>query len=233
LVTPIHVKTRADQTFPEDQAAYLLLANNGLWLCRNHEFFVSSVPARKWPQELAEHTSSLQLRHPKLPQGMLERIVGFFAAVAAQDHCEAGVLLAWDRQHRRIKMLVPSQVATVGTGWNGGTFPIGLHYDAPETLPAHWSLIGDVHSHVYDSAYSSGQDKSDEEYRAGLHLVIGRLDREPPEFHAEYVVDGERFKLQLEEVAAGYQQRHSHVPQRWIRKVRVEEYRWNTNTSSP
>ncbi|HJN08740.1 MAG: hypothetical protein QGG09_08020 [Pirellulaceae bacterium] len=140
------------------------------------------------------------------------------------------MLLAWDGQQQRIQLLVPRQVATVGVGWNGGNYPIDLHYDTPSNLPASWSIIGDVHSHVYGAAYSSGQDKSDEEYRTGLHLVVGRLDREPPDFHAEYVVDGERFKLEPEEVMVGYDQRNPHVSQRWLRKVRVKEYSWSTNT---
>jgi hypothetical protein len=230
LVTPILLKTRADQTLPADESAYLVLANNGLWFCRNHEFFESSVKARSWPNELAQHASSLQLRHPKVPQAMLERTVGFFDAIAQRDNCEAGVLLAWDRRRRCIRLIVPRQVATFGVGWSGGTYPVGLHYDTPSKLPLNWSIIGDVHSHVYGSAYSSGQDQSDEEYRTGLHLVIGRLDSEPPQFHAEYVVDGERFRIDPGAVMAGYHQRDPTFPQRWMQKVRVKEYSWSTNT---
>lgn len=230
LITPILFKTHADQPLPADESAYLVLASNGLWFCRNHEFFASSVRARSWPNELAQHTSSLKLRHPKVPQAMLEKTVGFFDAIAQRDHCEAGVLLAWDSRRRRIRLLVPQQVATFSVGWSGGTYPIGLHYDTPSNLPANWSIIGDVHSHVYGSAYSSGQDQSDEEYRTGLHLVIGRLDCEPPQFHAEYVVDGERFEIDPDEVLAGYRQRDPHVPQSWMQKVQVKPYSWKSDT---
>ena len=230
LITPIHLKTEVDQQLPTGESAYLVLANNGLWYCRNHEFFTSSVKARSWPTELAPHEASLQLRHPKMPQAMLELIVGFFTLIAQRFNCEAGVLLAWDREQQCIRLIVPQQTATYGVGWNGGTYPIGLHYDIPSKLPANWTIIGDVHSHVYGPAYSSGQDQSDEEYRAGLHLVVGRLNREPPEFHAEYVVDGERFSIDPNEAFVAYDQRDLNVPHRWIKKVRVSKYCWSTNT---
>ncbi len=222
LFTPIYLKTRDNMSLPAGEAAYLLLSGNGLWVCRNHDFFVSSVRARTWPAELATHHESLVLRHPRIPRKLMERIVGFFDIVARHKGCEAGVLLAWHKIRRRIEVIVPEQSASVSVGWNGQRFPIDLHYEVPGDLGPDLIIVGDVHSHVYEAAYSSGQDKADEEYRAGLHVVVGRLDREPPDFHAEYVVDGARFKVDLEQVIKGYRRRRQRVSPAWLQRVTLK-----------
>ena len=54
-------------------------------------------------------------------------------------------------------------------------------------MPPNLTLFGDIHSHVDEPAYASGTDKWDERYRAGLHIVVGRLGQEPPELHIEAV----------------------------------------------
>src|SRR5436853_153598 len=122
-VTPIYLKTRDDMPWPEDEVFYVL-SGDGLFLCRNHPFFRSSVPARRWPGELAGHAPALALRYPKLPRRLLEMTVGFFARIGRLHNAEAAVLLAWDRAANRPRLLVPDQTATVGTTWRGETYPI-------------------------------------------------------------------------------------------------------------
>jgi PRTRC genetic system protein A len=232
LMTPIFLKTADDMELPTNEPAYLLISGNGIWMCRNHELFQSSTPARSWPCELANHRASLTLNHPKIPQEMLEQIVGFFSEVAERHSAEAGVILVWDKKQQRMDMIVPRQLATVNETWNGKIYPIGVHYELPTNLDKDVIIIADVHSHVYDAAYSSYQDRSDEEYRAGLHLVVGRLDCEPPQFHAEFVVDGIRFDVDLGAVIEGYQSRCKQVPQDWLKLVSVKTLGPGYSTSS-
>jgi hypothetical protein len=224
LMTPIYFKTSDEMELPADEPAYLLLAGNGIYMCRNHEFFQSCAPARSWPCELANHKASLTLNHPKISRPMLERIVGFFAIIAEQHCSEAGALLVWDKSQQRLETIVPRQLATVGETWAGKVFPIGLRYELPTDLGPDRVIVADVHSHVYHAAYSSYQDQTDEEYRAGLHFVVGRLDREPPEFHAEFVVDGTRFKVDPGLVTDGYETRCENVPQAWLNRLSVKNY---------
>ena len=221
LVTPIYVKTSPDMPWPGDRVFYLLAAD-GLYLCRNNELMRSSVLVTHGPSELADHQSALTLTYPKLPRRLLEKIVGFASRVAQLYGSEAGVPLAWDRERRRYRLIVPEQTATVSHGWFGEIYPIGLRYEVPTELPPGWVLVGDVHSHVNEGAYSSGTDKEDETHRAGLHVLIGRLYREPPELHVEAVVDGTRFRVPEPVAFAGYRKRRLRVPQEWIDKVKVE-----------
>jgi len=223
LHTPILIKTDTNPPWPHDEPMFHLLSRDGLFLCRNHPFFVSSVPITDGPSELAPHRPFLQLRCPKLPQRLLERVVGFFNAVGARQAAEAAVLLAWDRHARRLLTIVPEQCATVDVTTSGFRFPVGLHYEVPP-LPPHLQLVGDIHSHVDGPAYASFTDKTDELHRPGLHLVVGRIREDPPEFHCEFTVDGFRFGVpDLSLVVAGYQRRRRETPASWLKKVRVNE----------
>ena len=82
--------------------------------------------------------------------------------------------------------------------------------------------FGDVHSHVHYAAYASSTDKADESHSAGLHVVVGRIQNEPPEIHAEAVVDGMRFVMDPQEVIVDYARRRTQIPDEWLARVVVE-----------
>lgn len=222
LFTPIYIKSEKDMAWPEHEKAFYLLSGTGLYMCRNHPFFRSCAPVRNWPSELAAHASSLHVNYPRVPRRLFELVVGFFDRIGQLHGSEAGILLAWDQPAKRVRLVVPQQTATVSRGWSGRVYPIGLHYETPADLPANWVLFGDIHSHVDESAYASGTDKHDEAHRPGLHIVIGRINDDPPDIHIEAVVDGTRFRLRTEEVIEGYAKRRLKVPQAWLDKVKVE-----------
>lgn len=223
LFTPLYVRREAGMPWPDGERAFHVLGKNGLFLCRNHPFFRSCVPAPAWPSELAEQDTFLELHYPKIPRRRMEAVVGFFARVAELHGSEAGVLLAWDAVHERLRLIVPEQRATVGRNWWGDVYPIGLHYEAPKDLPPGWTIIGDIHSHADEAAYASATDRDDEQHRPGLHIVVGKISREPPDFHVAAVVDGTRFRVEPGAVIGGYVKRRPHFPQAWLERVRVEQ----------
>jgi Prokaryotic homologs of the JAB domain len=205
---------------------FYVLSGDGLFVCRNHEFFESCAPARAWPSALSGQEAFLRPSFPRLALRDLERLVAFFGVLADEHGAEGAALLLWDRERQRVRVMVPPQVASVGRGWGGRTYPIALKYELPKDLPAHLVPFGDAHSHAYQAAYCSGQDIHDEHFSTGVHLVVGRLDREPPQFHVEAVVDGTRFELDLEDVvkdSQDYQARRAQVPERWLAQVEVVE----------
>jgi hypothetical protein len=222
LFTPIYLKTSPHMPWPEDEKAFYLLSRDGLFFCRNHPFYKSCVEARGWPRELAPQDEVLELRYPKIGRRLLEVMVGFFDKVADLHGAEAALLLAWNPSECQIEVIAPEQVATVGETSRGLIYPIGVKYEIPESLAADWTIIGDIHSHVYEDAYASWTDKEDETHRAGLHIVVGRLQNEPPELHIEAVVDGTRFKIEPARVFGGYRQRSNEFPKEWLDQVKVE-----------
>lgn len=221
-LTPVLLKTGTELAWPEGERIFYVLGRNGLYVCRNHAFFRSCVPAAAGPSELEEQSPFLAAHFPAIPRSLFERIVGFFDRVATVHGSEAAVLLAWDRSEGCVRAVVPRQTATIARGWNGSRSPIGVHYEPPTDLPADCLLYGDVHSHVHQAAYASHTDREDELHAAGLHLVVGRIEREPPDLHVEAVVDGTRFTLEPPQVIEDYRQRCTRVPRAWLERVSVE-----------
>jgi hypothetical protein len=231
LHTPILVKVEADTPLPADAPVFHLLTRDGLFRCRNHPFFQSSVRVEQFPSELAAHQPFLRMKYPKLPRKLVEQVVGFFAIVGRRFSSEAAVLLAWDKTAETVVPIVPEQIGIVGRGWYGNPFPMELKYEIPPLSP-NLVLIGDMHSHVDGPAYASSMDKDDEEYRAGLHIVVGRIGYEPPEFHCEVTVDGARFALSdLSTIIAGYQRRREReVPPEWLDRLTVKS--WSSSSAT-
>src|SRR5262245_3722312 len=187
LLTPILLKHPGDPLCPSDDSTYYLLTSKGLFVCRNEQFYRSSVPARNWPAELADHASFLEPRFPRIPEAEFAQIVGFFRAVAERHHAEAAVLLAWNRTTRRVVVVVPPQEAG----------SMRVTYQTASVADPDLVFFGDVHSHVDGPAFASYVDAEDELNRPGLHLVVGRVRRLEPEVYVAAVVDGLRFELEL------------------------------------
>jgi len=206
LITPIYVKARNDMPWPEEEQAFYLLARDGLFFCRNSRFFQSCVPARKGPGELANQEAFLEIQYPKIPQPLLELAVGFFEQVKQRHGSEAALLLTWNYRVKQVRLLIPRQRCTVYQGYYS-TYPAGVHYEMPAELPEDAFIFGDIHSHVDGPAYASVTDKDDEHHRPGLHIVVGRIAEEPPDFHIEATVDGMRFEVDPDHVLEGYSRR--------------------------
>ena len=226
LAMPLYVKTAQDMPWPAEESCFHLLTRDGLFICRNNRFFSSAVPAASLPASLATQHLFCRIRYPKLPRRQFELIVGFFSRVAQLHQAEACVLLAWDERAERYRLIVPKQRATVGWSWyDNARYPIGLHYTIDTDLPAHCPIVASVHSHVDEAAFTSGIDAADERHRAGLHVIVGRISREPPEVRIEAVVDGTRFRLEMPMVIEGYRRRRIRVPEHWMKQVQVELYK--------
>ena len=223
LFTPLYLKLSEDTPWPAHEKAFYLLTKNGPFFCRNHALFRSSVPTEKLPAELAAHEPFVELNCPKVPQRLLERIIGFFDLIAQRHGAEAAALLVWNTKTQGIEAIIPPQISVVSSSWNG--FPLEVHYEVPPLAP-HLMLVGDIHCHVDGPAFASHTDKTDETHRPGLHVVVGRIYQEPPEFHLETVVDGTRFQIKnLFSIAQGYARRRRHeVPQAWIDQVRITSW---------
>jgi hypothetical protein len=220
---PVLLKNADGFEWPDDLPMFYLVARDGLYVCRNHDLFRSCVPANGGPRRLADQTSFLLPRFPRIPRELFEQSVGFFSRIADLHGSEAAALFYWDQGEQRVRLHVPDQVATVARYSDGYVSPIGVHYTPPTDLPDDWILFGDVHCHVRHSAYASGIDKDDELHSAGLHVVVGHIHEEPPDLHVEAVVDGRRFRLDAERVIEGYGSRDLAIPEEWIERVEVEE----------
>ncbi|NNE91481.1 MAG: hypothetical protein HKN23_07525 [Verrucomicrobiales bacterium] len=232
LLTPVYLKTGDDMEWPEDESVFHLLTGDGLFLCRNHPFFRSSTPVERGPAELAAHEPFIKLNYPKIPAEMFETVVGFFDLIGSKFGAEAAVLFAWNRKTEQIELVVPPQESVVGKTWTGRPFPINVYYDVPD-LPDELIFLGDAHCHVEEAAFASKTDIDDEIDRPGIHIIVGRIDEEPPEIHIDVTVDGSRFHVRNSAaVIEGYQARRTdNIPSEWIDRVTVLPWSTKNHTS--
>lgn len=219
-VTPsVYLKTGDETPWPCDKSVFYLLTGSGMFICRNHPFFHSCVPTTEWPSELAGQRPFCLVAYPKLAQRTFETVVGFFDEVARVFSSEAAVLICWNEKSGQIDLVVPEQVGIISASGAGYVSALEVEYEIP-VLPAHMRLIGDIHSHVDAPAFASWTDMADELYRPGVHLVVGCLSKEPPDFHCSVVVDGMRFKADVSIIASGYERRRPEdVPMEWFRRI--------------
>jgi hypothetical protein len=218
---PIYLKTDPQMPRPEDPEFYWITAD-GTFLGRNHKFFVSDVPTRKAPRALQPHHSFCRVRFPKLRVAMLEYIVGFFDRVYELHGAESIVLLFWNQRRSRYKLWVPQQKATVWESYAGVRTALDVTYELPVPLPSDHLLLADIHCHCDFGADASYTDRRDEMYRDGVHAIVGRIDREPPEFRVEISIDGSRFVMRFDQLFRGYHRRRRSIPQKWLDAVQVE-----------
>jgi hypothetical protein len=218
---PLYLKTDADMPRPADPEFYWM-TRNGVFLCRNHPFFTSDVPSKRPIKALGAHEPHCVVRYPLVKASTLEHVVSFFARVHELHQSESVVLLMWDLDHQRYKILVPPQEATVWQSYSGRRSPEDVRYAIPVPLPDRHLLVGDIHCHGNMAAFASLTDADDERYRDGIHAVVGRIDREPPEFHIELAIDGFRFSLKMDQIFEGYRQRRKYVPKKWLDQVKIK-----------
>jgi len=214
LITPVYAKTSPQAAWPEDEAFYLL-ASSGMFFCRNTEFFRSVLRARRAPTELALQDESLILNFPRLSAQALEQSVGFFDWAFQERGAEAVLLLAWDERRQEIELIAPPQEAVNYRSQNGQVWAESVRYEFPHPLRDGITIFGDCHSHCEMSAYASAQDQRDEELFNGLHIVVGRIDQEPPQWHIEVSIDGARVSVDPTTVFEGYSRRDHRFPQEW------------------
>jgi hypothetical protein len=221
---PIYLKTDADLPRPVEPEFYLITAD-GTYLCRNHPFFISDVPARQAPRSLLPHQASCSVRFPKLGTAGLEYVVGFFDRIHQEHGAESIAILLWDQRRRRYRIHVPKQEATVWEATGGRRTALDVSYELPLPLPRDHLLVADIHCHCDFSADASYTDRRDERFRDGVHAIVGEIDREPPQFRLELSIDGARFLMRFDQLFRGYRQRRNCVPEAWLKSVSVQTKR--------
>lgn len=224
---PIYLKQSADMPRPTDPEFYLV-TGDGIFMGRNHKFFASDVRAPRMPRGLASHQASCRVNYPKLGVAALEYIVGFFDQVNQLHACESIVLLFWNQTRQRYKLWVPKQQATVWESYSGHRTAIDVTYELPIPMPRDHLLVADIHCHCDFGAYTSFTDAKDEEYRDGVHAVVGHIERNQPDFHVEISIDGSRFTMDFDQLFKGFNKRRMKVPNQWFDQLKVKVKRPQT-----
>lgn len=234
MAIPIVLKTGDEEVqLAQGVSTCFVIAKGGVYRRRETELFSSCTPATAIPQALKEQEVYLHLNEgfPQMPVADLQKVAGFFLEVFNVYKSEAIVILVRNKQTGAIEIICPKQYITVwktGNSYSSGS--MSVKYDMPEIDHDKYTYFGDIHSHCDFSAYASGTDTHDEEYRDGVHMVLGKITQTEPDFHCEFAVDGMRFLVRYNLVVDGkYGQTDMNFPKEWMKTITLKESSYQTN----
>lgn len=205
-----------------------LLARDGLYLERRTALFHTSTRLTGPLLGLAAHEVSCQLFFPPLPRVLVRAMLAFFKAAYDLHGGEAALVLLHHPDTGTYRWYCPPQSVEVYRSFGRLRASDSITYELPLELPAGYVIFGDAHSHGSMPAYASAVDKNDEEYKDGLHLIVGRID-EPGrcDYHADFVMDGQRFGLEPTAVLEDARCRaFARAPASWLKQITMKQPTW-------
>src|SRR5262245_17316807 len=136
----ILTKKEGEPTPWAEDALFYMLTADGLFVCRNHPYFTSCVPAGYGfgPVQLASHTPNLVNRYPRVPQTLIEQAAGFFSWANDAEIGEVALCILHNPETNDMSLVAPKQECSWGS----------VNYELPTQIPAGYRIIGDIHSHV-------------------------------------------------------------------------------------
>jgi len=168
------------KTNPPEEDIYYIVGKNGIYMKKNLGVMESLIPVDKIP-DLQDVPCSAVIHIPKLPATLFAKVYEFFKAVYDEHKSEAVILLFYNQDTQKFKVVVPSQqVSGAACDYNKGMIIKDMN------------MIGTIHSHASMSAFHSGTDDADEKVFDGLHITIGNVDDEFPSVSTSVVASGFR-----------------------------------------
>jgi hypothetical protein len=167
------------------------------------------VPMDKLPFDNAKETGFLWYGGaPAIPPGLLGQIWSFFKQVYENIGTEAMIYLTFkDGQYG---VFVPPQITSGGH--------VNAQFKVEQATKNGAMVIGTIHSHCNFGAFHSGTDTHDADGMDGLHITIGKVLHDQPEYAVMVSYNKIRWELKLDEITNGIPNLVAH-PAWWHRYV--------------
>ena len=185
----VHINNGTN-VLPEDDIFYII-AKEGIFLKKKLGVMESVAPVKSI-STLHSVATSAKMNINKIPASSFAKVVDFFKKVYEEHRGEAVVLLFYQEDTKKYRIVPPHQkVSGTSIDYNRGISIKG------------WTMIGTIHSHASMSAFHSGTDDSDEKSFDGLHITIGNVNSENFSISASIVANGYRVHVNPEEYVLG------------------------------
>ena len=175
---------------PDDDVFYIV-AKEGIFLKKKLGVMESIAPVKNISILNSVDTMARMYINP-LPAQWGAKIADFFKTVCQTYHGEAIVLLFYNEETGKYKIVPPAQKVTAAA----------CDYNRGVTVDG-YTMIGDIHSHARMSAFHSGVDDSDEKTFDGLHITFGHVIDDEISISASIVANGHRFIVEPEDYMMG------------------------------
>jgi len=177
----IHVNDGINE-MPTDDICYII-AKEGIFLKKKMGIMDSIAPVDNI-SILESVSASAQMHILPIPATMFAKVIDFFGQVYDKYRGECIVLLFYNEETQKYKIIPPQQKVSAGS----------LEYNRSMTIEG-YTMIGDIHSHGSMSAFHSGVDDDDEKSFDGLHITIGNANHAEISLSGSIVANGYRFMV--------------------------------------
>jgi len=185
----VHINDETNE-LPSDDI-YYVVAKEGIFLKKNLGIMESLVPVDKI-STLQSVSTYARMNIKKIPSSSFAKVVDFFKKVCAEHSSEAVVLLFYQEDTQKYRIIPPHQKVSAAS----------IEYNRGISLDG-WGMVGTIHSHARMSAFHSGIDDDDEETFDGLHITIGNVNDENFSISASIIANGFRSIVDPEEYISG------------------------------
>lgn len=185
----IHINNKVED-LPEDDIFYIV-AKEGIFLKKKLGIMESIAPVKNI-STLESIASYARMHINKIPSTSFAKVVDFFKKVYKEYSGEAIVLLFYNEETGKYRIIPPHQkVSGAALEYNRGVSIEG------------WTMIGTIHSHGSMSAFHSGTDHDDEQTFDGLHITVGYVASDKFSLSASIIANGYRAMVDPEEYISG------------------------------
>jgi hypothetical protein len=217
----IPVYFKSDEPLPElalNEIRYVV-ADNGTFLERRTEMFATCTRINRLDLDLRAQDQFCVLHCGRLPRTMHRAMLSFFEAAHGAHGGEAALVLLYHPQRRSFRWHCPVQTIEMVRSLNGWVALDTIQFDNPLELPDGFLHFGDAHLHP-GSPHPSALDIADDQ--DGLHVIVGNIDKTPPDYNIDFVVDGVRFAVRPEHVFEDpCSLPFGQPPDHWMSQIRV------------
>jgi PRTRC genetic system protein A len=174
-----------------DDDIYYVVGKEGIFIKKKLGIMESLSPVKNISiLESVQATAKMHIA--KIPGILTAKISNFFKEVQKEHRSEAIVLLFYNEETKKYKVVPPAQKVSAAS----------LDYNRSIIIDG-WTMIGDIHSHSSMSAFHSGVDQGDEESFDGLHITFGNMNAELISISASIVSNGHRTMVLPEDYMNG------------------------------
>jgi len=158
-----------------------IIARDGVYLKKDTGLISAIVKVDKL-SFLENIIPGAEIKVPPIPLELFVQIRLFFREVYKLYKSESIVLLYYNDQRKKFKLIAPPQIV--------GSAQVSYASDFRENG---FKLVGSIHSHADFSAFHSGIDQRDEAHFDGLHITVGNVNQKYFSISTEVVVNNNRF----------------------------------------
>lgn len=163
---------------------------------------------------------------PKIPRNVISQAWSFFADIYSRQQTEACLFILYNPSRTRnpYKLWCPPQVVS-------GTSVKWLN-ESPNYGDG-WQAVGTIHSHCAFDSFHSGTDEMDADQFDGVHLTIGHVNTDKPDFVALVSISTTKCNYEDASLIAEIDNlRPMRYPRRWREIVVVQEVQPKTTKAA-